>query len=340
MRRARHLLALVVLPFALAAAACGAPAEDEATSSTSGEALTTITPSASKVEGIDVSHYQGTIDWKAEKAKGRLFGVASVGDGSYEDPTFAENWKAMKAAGVIRGAYQYFEPGEDPIAQADIVVAKVGKLGDGDLPATIDVEKTGGQTAATIATNVGKWLARVEAGTGKKPIIYTGPYFWEDNVKSTKFGSYPLWIADYGVSKPLIPAGWTKLAIWQYSDSNGALDLDRFQGTLDQLKTFAGTPTTQPKTSDGGAPDAGPEPAPAPSDPSGDADAGDGTGAGAGHEAPVNASLPPDPSDAQGGCTISASRTTSSTAPIAALVAIAFAITRRVRSDSRRVAHR
>ncbi|GAC1547115.1 MAG: hypothetical protein NVS3B10_11000 [Polyangiales bacterium] len=235
-----------LLSLSLCAAACGGEpdpgsAPGEAVGSSSA-ALTTVTPGPSHVEGIDVSHYQGTIDWASEKAQGRMFGVASVGDGTYQDPTFATNWAAMKAAGVIRGAYQFFEPAGDPIAQADILIAKVGMLGDGDLPATIDVEVTGGQSPATIAANVGKWLARVEAGTGRKPMIYTGPYFWQNNVASLAYGGYPLWVADYGVSNPQVPAPWSNYKIWQYSDSNGTLDLDSFQGTLAELQTFATAP--------------------------------------------------------------------------------------------------
>jgi len=247
MIRAALATLLCLVPLSVFAAGCGGepdvgsgPADGQL--GTSSEDLTTVTPGASHVEGIDVSHYQGTINWASEKAKGRMFGVASVGDGSYQDPTFATNWAAMKAAGVIRGAYQFFEPGEDPIMQANILIAKVGKLGDGDLPATIDVEVTGGQSAATVAANVGKWLARVEAGTGRKPMIYTGPYFWQDNVKSLAYGGYPLWVADYGVSKPQVPAPWNNYKIWQYSDSGGALDVDSFQGTLADLQAFAQAP--------------------------------------------------------------------------------------------------
>ena len=231
----------------LSAVACGG--EPNATSDADGEhvgssaeQLTTVTPGPSHVEGIDVSHFQGTINWASQKAMGRMFGVASVGDGTYEDPTFATNWAAMKAAGVIRGAYQFFEPAGDPIVQADILIQKVGKLGDGDLPATIDVEVTGGQSAATIAAKVGTWLARVEAGTGRKPMIYTGPYFWQGNVASLAYGGYPLWIADYGVPKPQVPAPWSNYKIWQYSDSGGTLDVDSFQGTLAELQAFAQAP--------------------------------------------------------------------------------------------------
>jgi GH25 family lysozyme M1 (1,4-beta-N-acetylmuramidase) len=242
-----RLTSAISLSLCLSALACGG--ESGATSSSDGEhigasaeELTTVTPGPSHVEGIDVSHYQGAINWTSQKAMGRMFGVASVGDGTYEDPTFTTNWAAMKAAGVIRGAYQFFEPGGDPIVQADILIQKVGKLGDGDLPATIDVEVTGGQSAATIATKIGAWLARVEAGTGRKPMIYTGPYFWQGNVASLAYGGYPLWIADYGVSKPQVPAPWSNYKIWQYSDSGGTLDVDSFQGTLAELQAFAKAP--------------------------------------------------------------------------------------------------
>jgi lysozyme len=246
----RLFVSSTVFALSLLAAACGGAGNEDGASGervgATSDALVTVPPNAHQVEGIDVSHYQGSINWNAEKAQGRLFGVASVGDGLYQDPTFATNWAGMAAAGVIRGAYQFFEPGIDPIQQADILIAKVGKLGDGDLPATIDVETTGNQPPATVAANVGKWLARVEAGTGRRPMIYTGPYFWQDHVASTAFGAYPLWIAGYGVSQPQLPAPWNAFKIWQYSDSGGSLDVDRFQGTLAELQAFARSPNPLP----------------------------------------------------------------------------------------------
>lgn len=200
------------------------------------------------VEGVDVSHYQGSIDWSAAKASGLAFAVASVGDGSYQDPTFATNWAGMKSAGLIRGAYQFFEPGEDPGMQADIIIGKVGKLGDGDLPCTLDVEVTGGQSAATIIANIHTWMSKVEAATGKKPMIYTGKYFWQDNVAgSADFTSSALWIAAYGVSCPNLPDGsWGDWKFWQYTDKasvggiSGGVDGDKFNGSLADLQAFAG----------------------------------------------------------------------------------------------------
>jgi lysozyme len=211
-------------------------------------------PANGPVQGVDVSHYQGNFNWQ----RGVAFGYASTGDGAgYSDPLFGSNWANMQAAGVLRGAYQFFEPGEDPTAQANMMVAAVGQLGPGDLPCMIDVEITGGQSGATIAANVRTWINVVRAGTGLTPIIYTGPYFWDDNVGDTSFGDIPLWIADYGPSCPAVPNGWSTWTLWQYGDSGGSLDTDVFNGSLGDLQALSGggggcTPTQTADAADFG----------------------------------------------------------------------------------------
>ncbi len=197
-------------------------------------------------QGADVSYYQGNFAWTG---KGLKFGYARISDGTgFVDPKFTYNWSAMKAAGILRGAYQFFEPGQDATAQANMMVSKVGgKLGSGDLPCMIDVEATGGQSAATVASKIKTWIKIVEAGTGKKPVIYTGYYFWNSNVKDTTLGAYPLWIAAYVSGCPQVPSGWKDWTIWQYCDgqtkycTNGAgFDRDVFHGTAADLQNFAG----------------------------------------------------------------------------------------------------
>lgn len=236
--------------FAAVSLACSG-AQPESTDE-SGEAIV-VAQGAHVVEGVDVSHYQGTINWHQVKGSGRGFGVASVGDGTYEDPTFETNWAGIKAAGMLRGAYQFFEPGVDPIVQANILIRKMGPLGAGDLPPTLDVETTGGQSAATIAARIGEWAAHVKAATGVKPIIYTGKYFWNDNVGSSAFSSYALWVASYGVSAPDTPNPWSTWKFWQYSSSGsvpgigGGVDVDRFDGTLAELTALVGPPGKSPK---------------------------------------------------------------------------------------------
>jgi len=205
------------------------------------------------VEGIDVSEWQGSIDWGKVKGSGRAFAIARVSYGTgHLDPYFGGNWSGMKSAGLIRGAYQWFRPAQDPIAQADIVVAHVGVLGAGDLPVTADVEETQGVAPATIAARLHSWVDRITAGTGKAPIIYTGKYFWNDNVKSGDFKDLSLWIAAYSPPCPDLPIPWGDWRMFQYNSNgiipgiSGNVDIDKFNGSLEELEAFAGIVRNKP----------------------------------------------------------------------------------------------
>ncbi len=203
------------------------------------------------VQGADVSRYQENFNWERQKNAGMVFGIARISDGTqYIDQYFDRNWSELKRLGMIRGSYQYFRPAQNVQAQADIVINKLGRLGPGDLPAVIDVESNGGLNKAQVTAKVKQWVDLVEAGTGKKPIIYTGPYFWQDNVGDTGMGDHPLWIAHYGTTCPLTPDGWSKWSFWQYCDGNTAycengqgFDRNVFNGTLEELQELAGLKT-------------------------------------------------------------------------------------------------
>src|SRR6059058_3562356 len=72
------------------------------------------------VQGIDVSHYQGTVSWPGVRSAGMCFAFCKATEGTtYTDPTFATNWPQMKSAGLFRGAYHYGHPGTDAVAQAN-----------------------------------------------------------------------------------------------------------------------------------------------------------------------------------------------------------------------------
>ncbi len=210
-------------------------------------------PGASTVQGIDVSVYQGSVNWSSVKASGRHFGIARVSDGlNYPDSTFSTNWANMKAAGVLRGAYQYFEPAQDAVAQANMVVAKVGHLGAGDLPVMLDVEATGGLSPSQITAKIHQWVSTIQAGTGKAPFIYTGAYFWDDYVKSSDFASLKLNVAWYGTNCPGTPNAWGMWTFHQYTSTasvsgvSGHVDADVFNGSLSQLQAFAGAGAPPP----------------------------------------------------------------------------------------------
>jgi lysozyme len=236
----RSVLLLALAAFALACSPEGI--------GSSGAAVMTVcgASSAGPVQGIDVSVYQGSFDWSAQKAAGVVWGYARIGDGLGGDSEFASNWSKMEEAGVLRGAYQFFEPEDDETAQATLMVEAVGMLGAGDLPCMIDVEVTGGQSGEAIASKVATWMSVVQSGTGRAPIVYTGPYFWEENVDAI-FDGVPLWVADYGPSCPLLPSGWFHWTMWQYGNGGGLLDHDVFNGTLADLQALAGmTPQSNP----------------------------------------------------------------------------------------------
>ena len=200
--------------------------------------------SSADVQGIDVSHYQGVIDWGLVAQAGMAFVFIKATEGTSEvDPQLQDNWSGAGAAGLLRGAYHFFQPGEDPRQQAEHFLSVVQTL-PGDLPPVLDIEIPG--EASEIIAGAQAWLDAVEQATGKAPILYTSPGFWAGlGVSVAGFDRFPLWIAEYGVTAPKIPEGWTTWSFWQFSESGtvsgieGSVDLDLFQGTLPELRQMA-----------------------------------------------------------------------------------------------------
>lgn len=245
-RSARSVGVLLLLTFT----ACAHPrvrGEEEAGST---EEAMKQCPGASTVRGVDVSYHQGQIDWPAVRAAGVGFGFARVSDGStFLDPEFERNYQGMKAVGVVRGAYQYFRPAEDPIAQADILIRAVqaqGGLVKGDLPPALDIETTDDVPSRALQQRALAWLTRVESALGRTPIIYTAPGFWQELDADPAFARYTLWVAHWQTACPTMPGSWSRWRFWQDSDKGsvagigGAVDTDRFDGTMADLHAFAG----------------------------------------------------------------------------------------------------
>lgn len=200
-------------------------------------------PAGGPLPGIDVSHWQGAIDWSAVRADGVEFAfVKATEGGDYTDPRFAANWAGARQAGVVRGAYHFYRPQTDAMAQAAHFLRTV-TLAPGDLPPVLDVEVTDGRSADAIGAGVRTWLQEVERVTGRRPILYTRASFWTAQMGSG-LGGYPLWVAHYGVASPRIPAGWSGWTFWQHSDAgrvdgiSGGVDLNWFNGGRAELEAF------------------------------------------------------------------------------------------------------
>ena len=196
----------------------------------------------SRLTGIDVSHFQGHVDWDAVKAAGCAFAFAKATEGAgVTDPYFAANWAAMKAAGLLRGAYHFYRAQQPAEQQAAHFLSTV-QFEPGDLPPVLDIEVNDGVTGQSLVGGVQTWLDAVEPVAGVTPIIYTAASFWDTHL-GDQFGAYPLWIAHYtnAPAPSPLPVGWTVWTFWQYSQSlgiggvNGPADHDYFNGSLGDL---------------------------------------------------------------------------------------------------------
>ncbi|WP_329686128.1 glycoside hydrolase family 25 protein [Longimicrobium sp.] len=211
-----------------------------------GDLATAPAPDGDRLAGVDVSHWQGAIDWNRAAGDGVSFAfIKATEGGDYVDPAFAANWAGAAAAGIPRGAYHFYRPQTDAAAQAQHFLRTV-QLRAGDLPPVLDVEVTDGRPAAEIAAGVRTWLQTVERATGRRPIVYTRASFWTGQMGGG-FGAYPLWVAHYGAAQPSIPADWSRWAFWQHSDAGrvagitGDVDLNWFAGSWADLQAFIQT---------------------------------------------------------------------------------------------------
>ena len=226
--------------------ACSADtASDEATTGATADELR-VCAGGSTLKGIDVSVYQGSVDWAKVKSSGRAFSFARVSDGTSSiDSKFASNWPKMKAAGLTRGAYQFFRPAHDPSSQAQVFLDKLsaaGGLKAGDLPPVLDLETADGVASATVVSRAKTWLSKVQSALGIRPIVYTGKNM--ESVIGSSLSAYYLWVANYGVSCPNLPNGWSSWKFWQSSDVgsvggvSGSVDLDTFNGSSSALRAI------------------------------------------------------------------------------------------------------
>lgn len=209
---------------------------------------------ANGIPGIDISHYQGVVDWTALKAtSGEQFVYAKATEGTaIADPYFHDNWAGIKSAGLLRGAYHFFHPDQDAFAQAAFFIEKLtlanGSIlhGPGDLPAALDLETTAGCTPETILSGALKWLDIVGLATGRKPLLYTYTSFWRNTLGNpTALSDHPLWIAQYSAAAPAQIGGWPNYTIWQFGQAQvpgitAKTDVNSFNGTSDQLRHLAG----------------------------------------------------------------------------------------------------
>jgi len=212
-----------------------------------------------RAQGIDVSKWEGLVDYSKAFASGASFMYAKASQWS-ADPRFAENWRNAK--GILpRGAYHFLDWGWSEIEQAKLFVATMN--GDwGELPPVLDLEMEpfAGMKAVDVSAKVWNFLKYVEKATGRIPMPYSGFYYWNQwGNLNLGWVHFPFWLAWYapewyvklrsggtGVPKP-----WTRWTFWQdkakadgmaYGCQSKEVDHNWFNGTVDELRSFASVP--------------------------------------------------------------------------------------------------
>jgi GH25 family lysozyme M1 (1,4-beta-N-acetylmuramidase) len=206
------------------------------------------TPLPGTTEGIDISHWQGTINWTKVAGAGKRFAYMKASEDTwYVDPTYQTNRAQANANGLLVGAYHFSQPNAtigSATAQADHFL-DTATPASGDLLPVLDLERTGGLGQNKLIAWVQEYMARIYERTGVQGVIYCSPNFWRTNMGDTTWfsdnGYDVLWVAHWTTATtPIVPGGawggdgWT---FWQYTSDgsvpgiSGRVDLNRYNGT-------------------------------------------------------------------------------------------------------------
>ncbi|WP_328864277.1 GH25 family lysozyme [Streptomyces sp. NBC_00304] len=203
--------------------------------------------------GMDVSSYQGSINWTSVRGAGIEFAWMKATEGTtYKDPTFSTNYLGAYNAGVIRGAYHYGRPDvSGGAAQANFFADNGGAWSRDNLtlPGVLDIEGTCyGKTPAAMQSWILDFYNTYKARTGRDVVIYTSPSWWSSCTGGWTGMSArsPLWVAHWtSAGSPSIPTGFPFWTVWQYSSTgsvsgiSGNVDRDRFSGDRSRLLALA-----------------------------------------------------------------------------------------------------
>lgn len=202
-------------------------------------------PDGYEIHGVDISHYQGDIDWDdlrnamIEGCPIRFIMIKATEGSSRVDEKFNDNFYMAREYGYIRGAYHFWSNKSTAREQAYFFLDKV-RLEDGDLPPVLDVEhKPKDQSVEDFQRDILTWLHVVEDKYHVKPIIYTYYKFKEKYLNAPVFDDYPYWIAHYYVDKVEYKGEWK---FWQHTDVGrlpgikGYVDFNIYNGSYYDLK--------------------------------------------------------------------------------------------------------
>ena len=200
------------------------------------------------IKGVDVSHYQGEIDWRTLRRSGVRFAYIKATEGtSLRDPRFAENWQRSHDAGMVRGAYHFFSICKSGAVQAANFIAAI-PANTGSLPHALDVEQMercpNGRRIAHPLAQIGAFLDAAEKHFGQRPLVYTTQEFYEayfrNGWSAEQLRKERFWLRSLHRAP-----GYGRWILWQYHNRgrrdgiNGPVDLNAFNGSVEEFERFA-----------------------------------------------------------------------------------------------------
>lgn len=202
-------------------------------------------PKGYEIRGIDISHYQGKINWEKlsnaqiEHSPIRFVVIKATEGSTQIDDCFQDNFKNARDYGFIRGAYHFWSNKSSARDQARFFLKKV-HLKDGDLPPVLDVEnKPEDMSVEDFQREILTWMHIVEDKYHVKPILYTYYKFKNQYLNTSVFDDYPYWIAHYYVDEIEYEGDWK---FWQHTDAGrlpgikGTVDFNLYNGSFYDLK--------------------------------------------------------------------------------------------------------
>ena len=202
--------------------------------------------------GIDVSHYQGIMDWQVAKNAGIRFAILKSSEGTtWRDPQFNRNALECERLDIPWGAYHYWYPQYSAKGQADNFIDSLMGHNPMKMGVYVDMEQrftiTPTQTKQWAAQNAHDLLESLQDVFTKVGVYTSSGYFYSYVDNPSWAIDYILWVANYGVTAPKIPQPWKVSRIWQYTSSvagskYGAksitIDVDKFMGTEEEFQSF------------------------------------------------------------------------------------------------------
>ena len=218
-------------------------------------------PSSSNIyDGIDVSGWQGNIDYSEVASSGIQIVYMKASEGtSFVDPYFNQNYTNAKENGLKVGFYHYLtaRSNSEAVAEANFFVSTISGMTP-DCRLAMDFESFGRLSAEEINEIGLTFMQTVESLSGKEMVIYSDTSN-ASNIFGGSLTNYPLWVAQYEVEEPTPNGNWNSWVGWQYTDAgeisgiNGYVDRDRFtDGILLNENSEVPLPDNTNKPSAGG----------------------------------------------------------------------------------------